>query len=284
MILLVGGDSEIGAATQAFLRQAGRPVVATSRRTPPSADRLYLDLASLSAWEPPANLRAACVLAAHARLAACAADPEGTAHINVVQTLTLIEQLIARDIYVLFLSSNQVFDGATALVAADAPTCPVSQYGRQKAAVEARLGERMLGGAPIGILRFAKVVSPGMPLLVDWAEALAHGKRIRAFHDMQMAPLPVAQASAAIVSLLEARARGIFQLTGAQDVSYADVAQHIARRLGTDPALIDTVGARSAGLPEGATPRHTTLDSAAMCDRFGITAPAPWEVIDAALN
>jgi dTDP-4-dehydrorhamnose reductase len=232
----------------------------------------------------PTNVTAACILAAQARLAACATDPLGSARINVAQTLVLVERLIARDIYVLFVSTNQVFDGNIPHVAAATPTCPVSEYGRQKARAEAGLGEHMRRGAPIGILRFAKVVSPGMPLLADWAGALRRGERIRAFHDLQMAPLPVAQASAAITALLDARASGIFQLSGPRDVSYADVARHIAGRLGADPGLIDAVGARSTGLPEGSTPRHTTLDSSVVSERFGIAPPDPWDLVDAVLG
>lgn len=284
MFLLIGGDSEIGRATHRHMRNAGRPVAATTRRGElVSEERPKLDLGGdLSAWDPSPNVSAACILAAQARLAACAADPLGSARINVTQTLALTERLIARDIYVLFISTNQVFDGNLAHVDAAAATCPLSEYGRQKALAEAALCQHMRRGAPIGILRFAKVVSPGMPLLVDWAAALRRGARIRAFHDMQMAPLPVEQASAAITALLDARATGIFQLSGPHDVSYTKVAHHIAGRVGADPALIDAVGARSTGLPEGSTPRHTTLDSQAMRQRFGIAPRGPWEVVNAA--
>jgi len=167
MFLLVGGDSEIGAATYLHLKAAGRIAAATTRRRQLAGpDRPLLDLAAdLSSWAPAPETSAACIFAATARLADCAADPAGSATINVLQTLTLAERLTARNIYVLFLSSNQVFDGSVPHVRADAPTCPLSEYGRQKARAEAVLRERMLGGAPIGILRLAKVVSANMPLL-----------------------------------------------------------------------------------------------------------------------
>ena len=63
-------------------------------------------------------------------------------------------------------------------------TCPVSEYGRQKARTEAALRQHMDRGAPVAILRLAKVVSPDMPLIDGWIEALAAGKPIRAFRDM----------------------------------------------------------------------------------------------------
>jgi dTDP-4-dehydrorhamnose reductase len=98
---------------------------------------------------------------------------------------------------------------------------------------------------------------------------------------MTMAPIPTALASAAIAALLEGRAPGVFQLAGPQDVSYLDIARHLADRLGAAPALVRAVSARAAGMPEGATPRHTTLDSTALRHRFDITAPGPWDVVNA---
>jgi dTDP-4-dehydrorhamnose reductase len=282
MFLLVGGDSEIGAATYRHLKSAGEAAAATTRRRElAGGDRPLLDLAAdLSSWEPAPQISAACIFAATARLADCAADPAGSAAINVGQTLTLAGRLTARNIYVLFLSTNQVFDGSVAHVPAAAPASPVSEYGRQKARAEAALRERMDAGAPIGILRLAKVVSATMPLLHGWVRALKAGAPIRAFHDMPMAPAPTELVSTAIAALLKSRACGVFQLTGPQDVSYADVAHRLAHQLGADPALVGSVGAIEAGMPEGSAPRHTTLDSSAMRDRFGIVVPGPWGVLD----
>src|SRR5437868_5137012 len=134
-LLLVGADSEIGAATARHLTACGASVIATTRRPEHvAADRPFLDLsAPLDDWRPPAGIGAACIFAAVARLQACEADPAGSAFINVSQTLGLTERLLAEGAAVLFLSTNQVFDGTVPQVAADAPFCPVSEYGRQKA-------------------------------------------------------------------------------------------------------------------------------------------------------
>src|SRR5690349_4923731 len=167
MWLLIGGDSEIGAATYQHLKAGGVPCVATTRRKEHvSADRPFLDLADpLDDWEPPDGTTAAVVFVAIARIVACDADPDRSAHINVTQTLTLIDRLRHRGISVLFLSTNQVFDGSVPNVASDAPYSPVTEYGRQKVRTESALLSQMGEGPPIAILRLAKVVSPDMPLL-----------------------------------------------------------------------------------------------------------------------
>ena len=282
MMLLIGGDSEIGAATGRYLTTQALPVHATTRRREcVSAARPFLDLAAeLDAWEPPPGTRSACILAAVARLAACAADPVGSAHVNLTQTLALIERLLARGIHVLFLSTNQVFDGLTANVVPDAPTCPVSEYGRQKARVEIELRSWMSEGAPVAILRLGKVVAPAMPLIEDWGAKLAAGTPISAFHDMPLAPTPIDVVAQAIGALMRDRVSGIYQLTGPRDASYAELGRFVAHRIGADPALVTEVSARDAGQPEGSTPRHTTLDSSALRQRYGLSVPDVWVLMD----
>lgn len=224
MLLLVGGDSEIGGTTLAHLRGRGHDVLATTRHPAATSDLIPLDLkAPLNSWTPPPQTQAVCIFAAVARLADCAADPRGSAHVNVTQTLALAERLIARDIYVLFLSTNQVFDGQTAHVPADTAMAPVSKYGRQKARTESALHTYMARGAPVAILRLGKVVSPQTALLRDWRAALCADRPIRAFHDMTMAPAPIGAVTHAVERLMTDRAIGIFQLTGPRDVAYAEV-------------------------------------------------------------
>ena len=284
--LLIGADSEIGTVTAERLRGLGLSVVETTRRRERvAADRLFLDLAEpLDLWTPPPGVEAACIFAAVARLQACASDPAGASFINVTQTVALTERLLEHGIAVLFLSSNQVFDGTAAHMAADAPLCPVSEYGRQKARTERGLARHIAADAPVAILRFAKIVSPEMPLLRGWASALTAGDRIPAFADMTLAPTPIELAAAAIAGLMRERARGIFQMTGPRDVSYAELALHLAESLRAEPALVDPVPAASAGMPDGATPRHTTLDSSAIRERFGLAVPDVWAVVDATIG
>jgi dTDP-4-dehydrorhamnose reductase len=282
MYLLVGGDSEIGAATYLAMKAQGYAVMATTRHPECVAhDRPFLDLsAPLDSWEPPRRMRSACICAAVARPADCASDPVGTAHINVVQTLALAEKLLSRDVHVLFLSSNQVFDGRVPHVPADATCSPVSEYGCQKARTEVALRARMAPGAPVAILRLAKVVTSNMALIRGWVEALTAGKAIRCFYDMALAPVPINLVCAAIIALMSDQARGIFQLTGPADVTYAGVARFLADRLGADPSLVSETSAREANLPSGMTPRYTTLDSSVLQKRYGIFVPQMGAVIE----
>jgi dTDP-4-dehydrorhamnose reductase len=281
MFLIAGGDSEIGSATVRRAAERGLPVLATTRRRQTvTAGRLFLDLNDLGEpWQPPRGVTAACLCMAAARLAQCANDPEGSAHINVRQTLRFARLLADAGIYVLLLSTNQVFDGRKPHVAADTPLSPVSAYGKQKAEAEQALREMMAEGAGVGTLRFSKVVSPGMPLLANWREELSRGRPVRAFSDMTMAPVPVSQAADAILHMLGTRAVRIAQLSSPHDLRYTDIARLVAADLGASPSLVIEASARDHGQPEGATPEHTTLDSSYLRETADIAVASPHTVV-----
>ena len=282
MWLLIGGDSEIGAAAYRSLKARGVTAAATTRRkTQVAADRPFLDLsASLESWEPPSGTRAACLFAAVARIEACEADPRASAHVNVTQTLALADRLLGCGIPVLFLSTNQVFDGTVPNVAADAPHSPLTEYGRQKSRAEAGFFSRIEQGMPVAVLRLAKVVSPDMPLLCDWSEELAACHSIRAFSDMTMAPVETAMVCDTIAMLMKDGARGIFQLTGPRDLSYLEIGRHIAAQVGADRSLVGESTTVEAGLPAGSGRMHTTLDSSRLRNAYGVTPPDVLAVVD----
>jgi dTDP-4-dehydrorhamnose reductase len=281
MFLVVGANSEIGSATARLIRaRDGKVMTTTRRRAEATASSLHLDFEhSVDGLAIPEEITAACIFVAVARLAACAADPEGSARVNVERTLALVDRLTAAGIYTLFLSTNQVFNGDQPHMPAEAPTSPVSEYGRQKAETERALRARVAGGAPIGMLRLAKVVSPGMALVDTWRRELIAGRSIRAFSDMTMAPVPVDIVATSIARLMEDRLPIVAQLTGPRDVTYADIGHFVAESVGAYPELVDPVSALENGLPPGSTPRNTTLDSSYLIERYGLTVPDAFEVI-----
>jgi dTDP-4-dehydrorhamnose reductase len=285
MFLIIGAGSEVGRAAVDALRSDGMPVMGTTRRpVAEGTDRVHLDLLDMPTdWEPPKETRAACIAAAVSRIAECEADPVGSALINCAGTLELVKRLSRRGIYTLFLSTNQIFDGTMPHVAPDTPLRPVSTYGRQKAWTELALRQMMLDGAPVGILRLSKVVSPGTKLFADWRGSLMAGCPIRPFGDMRLAPVPVRLAVRAITVMLRTRSELVAQLTGPRDITYLDAGRHVAALLGADSGLVEAGRAAEIGLPPGATPTHTTLDSSFLRDAHRIVVPDAIDAVGDAL-
>jgi len=99
-----------------------------------------------------------------------------------------------------------------------------------------------------------------------------------------VAPTPIRIVTEAIAALMRGGSRGVYQLTGPRDVSYADVGRYIAQQLRVDRNLVKTVSAKSSEMPIGATPRHTTLDGTTLRAAHSIVVPDVWQVLSPVLS
>jgi dTDP-4-dehydrorhamnose reductase len=277
--LVVGADGMIGGALLRRLRSLGRPALGTSRRHELPGQVRHLDLAQPPAtWDgPPVSVAYLC--AAVARLDACRRDPEGSARVNVEGTCRLAAALAATGAFVVYLSTNQVFDGTVPNRRPEEAPCPQSEYGRQKAAAEQQIAR--LGTA--AVLRLTKVFGESVPLFAGWAAALRRGERIRPYADMWMAPLPVSCVTTVLQRLGRLGRPGIYHLSGGRDVTYAEAARLAVQLLDADEALIEPVVTRETDPSAEAPPRHTTLDMAGLPQRVGLALPDVYATIRAAL-
>ncbi len=277
-VLVVGGDGRIGRALVSALRAGGTAVLATSRR--PETQEVPFDLrdpASLALATPPG----ACVLlAAATSTAACTADPVGTARVNVDGPIALARRLADLGTFVVFASTDHVFDGSRRDVPEDAARCPVTEYGRQKARVEEAL--ESLGGQS-AILRLGKVLEPDLPVLARWRDALGAGQPVEAFADLVCAPIPLSSAVSALRLIASARASGTFHLSADESVSYAALAAALAHAEGAPADLVRAIPAhqREPGLY---LPAHATLGSVRLQQIFGVRAPSVSFTIERAVR
>jgi len=265
-LLLVGGDGFVGAALRTLLPAHGFEVLATSRR---AGAPLHLDLLHPDAFQIPANLDAALLCAAVAKPVACEEDPDGSRRINVDGPANLLPRLAAAGIRTLVLSSDKVFDGTRPMRRRDEPVCPAIPYGRQKAEME-----RVALDAGAAVLRLARVVSAEMALLRGWVADLAAGRAIHPFSDMRLAPVEVTRVARLAAAILASwdHGGGIFQASGAADVTYAEMALALAAWTGADPALVQPQPAPPA-VAGSILSRHTTLDMRRETELFGIGHP-----------
>jgi dTDP-4-dehydrorhamnose reductase len=267
--LVVGVDGMIGAALARRLQAAGRRVLGTSRRPDTSDGLFYLDLA-----DPPATwlgppVATAYLCAAVTRLEACRSDPVGSARVNVEGVVQLARLLANQGAYVVFLSTNHVFDGARPYRRPEEPTCPLNEYGRQKAGGEEQI---LKLGNSTAVLRLAKVLGERVPLFEAWTEALRNGECIRPYADLSMAPVPLVTVTQVLARLGEQRRAGIHHLSGNRDIAYAEIAL-LAGRLAGAEEMVRPVAAQEADPSAEPPPRHTTLDMAGLPARLGVSVP-----------
>lgn len=281
-VLIVGGDSEIGHAVSALLRDRGAKVTTTTRHTETTGPgRVFLDLSQPGElWPRLPALETCLICAGETSTETCRRHPADTAAINVNATVRLVTDLVGRGVYALFLSSNQVFDGIKPNRLADDPLCPIIEYGRQKATAERRL---LALGSGVGVLRLTKVLGPRPSRFLDWKRTLMEKRLVTAFYDMGIAPLSQDFVARLIARILETRVEGVLQASGDRDIPYSAIAEVLADRIGADRRLIYKTSSRIAGLSEP-VPVHTTLDTRRIRDLLSVEVPTSMETLGAVLQ
>jgi dTDP-4-dehydrorhamnose reductase len=276
--LIVGADGLLGRALADALPASGWNVITTTRRTGEMPDQnIFMDLSGdVAEWQPPSGVGAAFLCAAVTSLTACRENPGQSARVNVESTFLIAKKLAESGAFVIFPSTNLVFDGSAPRCHAEAPVQPQTEYGRQKSEAE----RRILGLERAAVVRFTKIVWPGMPLVCGWISDLKSGRVIRPFSDMVLSPIPLSLAVDVLVQVAEKKLAGVMQASGGRDISYADLARRIAARFGAPPELVQPVRTKDSGIQIEAAPAYTTLDTARLESELGIRAPDVWETID----
>lgn len=136
-VLLTGSSGFIGSRVVAALVAAGHAPVLTSRSTTPGT--VALDLADIHALEPAiasAKPDALIHCAAMRDLSQCEREPDLARRINQDATRRIAEACRALRIPLVFVSTDQVFDGVAGNYTETAPTNPINVYGETKARAE----------------------------------------------------------------------------------------------------------------------------------------------------
>jgi dTDP-4-dehydrorhamnose reductase len=279
--LVVGGDSVIGAALARRMRQDGIRVQSTTRRALGAADGLHLDLAtSPESWPDLSGFDAAILCAGITRQEECRRDPNGTRHVNVNAMHELSRRLAKAGTFLVYPSTNLVFDGSQPFVKVDAPPSPRVEYGRQKADVEAGL-KRMADF--VAIARLTKVMHPDWMLLRRWRDSLRAGTEITAFQDYFCAPIALKAVVDLLMRIAIERRAGIWQASGPADISYANLALMLADHLGAPRGLVRSANAVAVASEEEQG-QHTTLDSTRTQAELGFQVKAPEQILAACIE
>jgi dTDP-4-dehydrorhamnose reductase len=275
-VIVVGADGLIGKALCEHLAQRGHSVTGTTRRANSSLpdNRLFLDMAAPSLPKLP-DADIAIVCAAMSRFVDCRRHPDLARRVNVTARLMLARDAAMKGCRVLMLSSSAVFDCSRPHMEADAPTAPRSAYGQFLA--EAEAGILAMGGT---VFRLTKVISSDAGHLANWLPALAGGRTVQSFEDHRFCPITLRSVLEGVAAVGEQSEGGIFQVSGAEDISYADAARHLADRLGVPRSHVEGVLAVDHGIPIGEITPYTSLDTSRLSALTGYRPAPPLSIVD----
>jgi dTDP-4-dehydrorhamnose reductase len=281
--LVIGGDGQLGSSLTSHLTQTGQHVHATYFFNDQiCTGSSFLDLSGdISNFQIPGPIDVAFLCAAVTSLDQCRTQPEESRKINVENTLTLAKRLSLTGAALFFPSSNLVFDGLVPFRKVTDPVSPRCEYGRQKAETESMLTELTDKAA---IIRFTKIISPGMTIIKNWITDLRQGRSIHPFSDMVLSPVSLRFATEAIIAIMQRESYGLWQVSAREDVTYEQMASYLAQKMGISQKLIEPIRVDQSGLRFETIPEHTTLDTSRLKEELGLEPPKVWDVLDEVLQ
>lgn len=271
-ILVIGSDSMIGRELISYLTNAGEDVIGTTRRKEKVSEKnLFLDLSQNSkGWPSPESVKVAIICAGITKVAECQRDPKRTKRINTDGIIRLIRSLVIDKTFIIYLSTSQVFDGSKPFRKPDDPLSPITEYGRQRAEVEAQIGQWK---ESVAIIRSTKIFDKQVPLFQEWVRKMRLGKVIHPFSDMTVAPIPIETMISLLRIIIEKQTTGVYQISGNRDIFYHEAAYMGAELLNLDKKLIQPVlSSQSIEYTENVV-KFTSLKTDKIRDTFGIEPP-----------
>lgn len=211
-----------------------------------------------ASWVPPSGVTTAYFCVAVTSQEACQNAFHQAYAVNVSNTVLLIRRLVEAGVFVVFPSTNLVFDGSQPRVLAEAVRCPRTAYGRMKAEAEMKL---LTLGDGVGVVRLTKVVYDQLPIFAQWFTLLSRGVTVHPFRDMVFSPLPLRDAVSVFVAVGQERAHGITQASAQDDISYAQACSLLASHLNITEPLVKPVSWQDSDQRPDHVPEFTTLDT-----------------------
>lgn len=232
--LIIGVDGVIGSALWNYFRNRGQPVFGTSRRNTELFPYLDITKPDIEALELD-KITHAIIAAANPNIRQCELDPDSTRACNLTGPLELASQFERRGIQPILFSSDYIFDGVRGGYSEEEAPSPLNEYGRQKAQLE-RMAPILCPNSLI--IRLTKVYSG---LLSEITFKFLHKEKIRAAIDQVFSPIFISDICHALDSLMQKKAKGLYNLAGPEVWSRYELALEIARYLEMDPALIEPI-------------------------------------------
>ena len=254
-LLIVGKTGTLGQAFARACAARGLSYVATTRGEMDIADAASVE-AALARAEPWAVVNAA----GYVRVDDAEREREACRRENARGPATLAAACAARGIQLLTFSSDLVFDGAKRepYVERDAPA-PLCEYGRSKAEAEALVFKASPAAL---VVRTSAFFGPWdeYNFVTSALRSLSEGVEFAAADDVVVSPTYVPDLAHACLDLLTDGEGGVWHLSNAGALTWADFARLAAGRAGLESSLVRGCPTASLGLA-APRPAFSALDS-----------------------
>ena len=226
-ILIVGGDSNLAKNFSLFLKKKKIKFVKTTRRR---KNKNFMDLTKVENFKIPINISSAVIFAYQNNIAFCEENYKKAYLINVKNIIKLIKKLLAKKIFILFISTNLVFDNSKKKRLESTKTRPITNYGKMKSICENKIikyCEKNNLNNYYSILRISKVLSHEINPIKMWIDNIKRKNVMLIPNDIYCCPIDLNSLNQTIFKIARNFYKGIFHLSGSKEYTYYDLAKKI---------------------------------------------------------
>jgi len=276
-VLLTGASGLLGHRLVEELCRRGYEVIATYNRTPPMAKLgkvrwVKLDVTdTLSLEDLVLKSRPDVVIhaAAYTDVDGCEVNREYAWRVNVDATRSIVRACRVVKSYIIYISTDYVFDGEKGMYKEDDVPNPINFYGLTKLVAEEIV---KCSDLLYTIVRTSAIygVGPGKLNFATYvANKLMEGEEVRAVEDQYVSPTLNVALARAVAELVEIRPMGVLHVAGERCSRY-EFAKMIARLLGANEDLVKPVKMRDMKW-KARRPRDSSLDTSKARDLISLT-------------
>jgi len=245
-VLITGASSLPGYRTALIMLKRGHEVIGTcfSHEIPINHERMVkvkVDIRNREALETLFKEHEPDVvvhMAAYGDVDGCEKNKSLAWSVNVLGAVNIVNMTRKHSEYMLYLSTDYVFDGQRGMYNERDPPCPLNYYGLTKMCGEVAV---LSSGVKSSIVRASSIYGfgPGRKNFAKFLmEKLRAGEKVRALVDQFTTPTQASLLAEAVAEIIERKLTGIFHIVG-EKMSRYEFAIRVAEALGLDRSLID---------------------------------------------
>lgn len=290
-ILLTGATGLLGYNILNLLADKGYKIIAAYHRTPiefsgDNVDWVSIDLENeLEIVNNILNIKPDVIMhvAAYTDVDGCEINKEKAFKVNYLATKAISHISMKTHAYLVYVSTDYVFDGEKGMYKESDLPNPVNYYGLTKllgeTAILSMLPESSLVLRTSGLYGYSPTGKKNFG--INALEKLVKGEEVHAFYDQYLSPTYAYFLAEGLIKVIEKKIVGVLHLAG-ERLSRYDFAVLLAKALGVDRALIKPISLRDAKLV-AKRPRDSSLDTS-RAKSEGLTIPSTVECLNHFVN
>ena len=210
--------------------------------------------------------------AAHSRIDETKKYSAASRHINVVQTIKLLDRCNDAGVIPIYLSTDAVFQGDSSFYRESDVRNPLNEYGRIRVSVENYILDHCENFLLLRLGRVFDLAKGSKNFFNEIVEHLSQGKTLDLANDQVFSPISIDDLSKFLHYFIENKLTGTFHLSSIRETSRYQIGLSACNYLGYDEELVRACSIEKfSGFEQ--RPKNTTLDTSKFraiygdCDR-----------------